>query len=63
MVETYLDNRPDRDGALRRALLAEHLAIFVYLWPPYAAYNSPAGNARVRERTSELAARWLTAVA
>jgi hypothetical protein len=36
----------------------EELAIFVFQWPPFAAYNSPAGIARVNDRTRQLAATW-----
>ena len=43
---------------LERALLAEELAIFVFLWPPYAEYNSPPGISGVRRRAHQLAARW-----
>jgi aminoglycoside phosphotransferase (APT) family kinase protein len=43
---------------LQSALVAEELAIMVFLWPPYAAYNSPAGIARIRDRASELLWRW-----
>jgi Ser/Thr protein kinase RdoA (MazF antagonist) len=59
LVDAYSDVRPcDRD-VLDRALLAEELAILVFMWPPYAAYNGPSGIDRVRLRARDLAARWL----
>ncbi|OAH12440.1 phosphotransferase family protein [Streptomyces jeddahensis] len=59
LVDAYLDVRPCDRRALERALVAEELAIFVFLWPPYAAFNSPSGNDRVRRRARELAGRYL----
>lgn len=35
----------------------EELAILVFPWPPYTAYNGPAGTARVRRRARDLAER------
>ncbi|MFK3978777.1 phosphotransferase family protein [Micromonospora sp. NPDC050397] len=50
----------DRDN-LRRALLAEELAIFLFLWPPFAALNTATGVAHARRRVRSLATRWLRA--
>jgi len=59
LIETYLRyrRRPERQ-ALRRALLAEELAILVFVWPPYAGLNTPSGIARIRRRAGELAKQW-----
>lgn len=46
------------DGAeLRRAVELEELAVLVFQWPPFAAYNDDAGIARVRRRARHLADR------
>jgi aminoglycoside phosphotransferase (APT) family kinase protein len=58
LLEAYLSNRPCDRRILERAIIAEELAAFVFLWPPYAAFNSPSGIARVVRRTRELARRW-----
>jgi Ser/Thr protein kinase RdoA (MazF antagonist) len=58
LVDAYLESRPCERLTLERALIAEELATFVFLWPPYAAFNSTSGIARVRQRTFELAERW-----
>ncbi|SCG66607.1 phosphotransferase family protein [Micromonospora inositola] len=58
LINAYLDIRPCDHQTLQRALLAEELATFVFLWPPFAAVNSSLGIARVRRRTLELAKRW-----
>ncbi|WP_159450941.1 phosphotransferase family protein [Micromonospora cremea] len=58
LVDTYLDGRPGERRALQRALLAEELAILVFLWPPFAAFNSQPGIAHVHRRARELTARW-----
>lgn len=58
LTEACLDGRPDLDPvALTAAVDAEELAILVFRWPPFAAYNSAAGIARVRCRGRTLAAR------
>ncbi|MEU4233892.1 phosphotransferase [Nonomuraea sp. NPDC026600] len=59
LIDAYLDHSPGDRGLLERALVAEELAILVFLWPPYAAFNSPAGIARVHSRARELAERHL----
>jgi aminoglycoside phosphotransferase (APT) family kinase protein len=58
LVDAYLDTRPCERHTLQRALVAEELAIFVFLWPPYAAFNSSSGITRVRQRTHELVKQW-----
>ncbi len=55
LIDAYLESRPGDRLALERALVAEELAILVFLWPHYARFNSPAGVARVRFRARELA--------
>ncbi|RKN03823.1 aminoglycoside phosphotransferase family protein [Streptomyces radicis] len=59
LMDAYLDARPcDRD-ALERALVAEELAILLFLWPPFAPFNAPEAVERVRRRARALAARYL----
>lgn len=60
LVDAYLESRPCERRTLERALLAEELAIFVFLWPPYAAFNDALGIGRVRQRTLELAEQWVS---
>ncbi|MCW3819340.1 aminoglycoside phosphotransferase family protein [Micromonospora sp. DR5-3] len=60
LLDAYLDARACDRRALRRALLAEELAVFVFLWPAFAALNSPQGIARVRRRTLRLSRRWFS---
>lgn len=46
----------DHDPAeLRVAILLEELAVYVFEWPPVAAYNDWVGVARVRRRARTLA--------
>ncbi|MFC4012820.1 phosphotransferase family protein [Nonomuraea purpurea] len=59
LIDAYLDNRPCERRTFQRALVAEELGVFVFLWPPFAAFNSHLGITRVRRRTAELAERWL----
>ncbi|MGW4462139.1 phosphotransferase family protein [Micromonospora sp. NPDC004704] len=63
LIDTYLDHRPYERHTLQRALLAEELAILVFLWPPFAAFNSPAGINRIRRRARELAEQWFETLA
>jgi aminoglycoside phosphotransferase (APT) family kinase protein len=58
LAAAYLRNRDVGPRALERALLAEEMAVYVFQWPPFAAYNTPAGVERVRQRASLLATRW-----
>jgi aminoglycoside phosphotransferase (APT) family kinase protein len=57
-MTAYMDRRGGAFSGLERALVLEELAIFVFLWPPYAAYNSQTGIAHVQARARDLAARW-----
>ncbi|GAB2982749.1 hypothetical protein GCM10023080_056150 [Streptomyces pseudoechinosporeus] len=61
LIDAYVDSRPCERHTLQRALLAEELAVFLLLWPSFAAFNGALGIARVRRRTLELAERWLDA--
>lgn len=56
VMTAYLAGYQGDPGAIERAVLLEELAVLVFLWPPFAAYNSPAGIARVRDRARHLAA-------
>lgn len=63
LVASYAARRSLDPGELRCALLAEELAVLIFLWPPFAAYNSPAGVARIRSRGRHLVRRWVRAAA
>jgi aminoglycoside phosphotransferase (APT) family kinase protein len=58
LVDAYLEIRPYDRRTLERALVAEELAIFIFLWPPFGAFNSESANDRVRRRVNELADRY-----
>ncbi|GAA2909388.1 hypothetical protein Acy02nite_88910 [Actinoplanes cyaneus] len=58
LLDSYLRHRPDDRATLELAILAEELSMYVFQWPPFAAYNTPSGVQRVRRRATELAARW-----
>lgn len=58
-LDAYLSSRSCDPDMMRRAVLAEELAIFVFLWPPYAAFNDAGAVARVRQRARQLAKWWL----
>jgi aminoglycoside phosphotransferase (APT) family kinase protein len=59
LVAAYLERRPQdrRDFAL--ALLAQELAVFIFLWPPFLVFHTPVGIAHVHRRARVLATRWL----
>lgn len=57
-VAVYLDHRGADVCQLERALILEELAIFLFQWPPFAAYHGRAGIARVHDRIRQLAATW-----
>lgn len=61
LMEAYLARGRCERHPLQRALLAEELAILVFLWPPFAAFNSQRGIAHVHRRARKLAERWLEA--
>jgi Ser/Thr protein kinase RdoA (MazF antagonist) len=63
LLDAYLAGHAEQARELRRAILAEELAILVFQWPHYAAYNSPSGIARIRARAGDLAEQWLEAPA
>jgi hypothetical protein len=54
LVDAYLAGRNGPPG-LRKAIVAEELAVLLFLWPHYAGYNSAEGNARIRARAVHLA--------
>jgi hypothetical protein len=60
LVEEYLRQRVGAGGELdvagfRRSLVLEELAVLVFQWPRFAAYNDAAGISRVRRRARYLA--------
>ena len=57
LVRDYLAHRPTGGDPteLEQAVLLEELAVYVFEWPPYAAYNDSAGVARVQRRARALA--------
>lgn len=58
LLDAYLAARRCDPDELRRAVLAEELLTFGYVWPAYAGLNTPAGIARVVDRTRDLVERW-----
>lgn len=60
IVQAYADHRGLDRVTLREAVLAAELAIFLFSWPPYAAYNDDVGIQRVHQRVQGLATAWLT---
>ncbi|QPP05410.1 hypothetical protein G4Z16_02285 [Streptomyces bathyalis] len=63
LIHSCLDGRRCDRVALERALVAEELAVLVFLWPPYAPFNRPSGIARVRRRARELQDRYFDGTA
>jgi Ser/Thr protein kinase RdoA (MazF antagonist) len=59
LLATYCRERNTDLEQMRRSVLAAELGIFLFEWPPYASFNSPAGTQRVRRRTRDLAERWM----
>ncbi|MEV0612763.1 aminoglycoside phosphotransferase family protein [Nonomuraea sp. NPDC050404] len=57
-LDAYCEHSPLDRGALERGVMAEELTIFLFQWPHYAAYNTPAGIDRVRRRVRDLGERW-----
>jgi Ser/Thr protein kinase RdoA (MazF antagonist) len=58
LVVTYAAHRSLDPAELRSVLIAEELAVLIFLWPPFAAHNSRAGVARIRSRARDLAQQW-----
>jgi aminoglycoside phosphotransferase (APT) family kinase protein len=58
LTAAYLRHRNVDRRTLQLALLAEELAVYLFQWPPFAAYNTPAGVERVRQRAARLTTRW-----
>jgi aminoglycoside phosphotransferase (APT) family kinase protein len=59
MLATYCSDRDKDLERMRRSVIAAELSIFIFEWPPYASFNTPAGTRRVRRRTRYLAERWI----
>lgn len=45
---------------IHRSVVAAEMSIFVFEWPPYAGFNTPAGVERVRHRTRQLVQQWFS---
>ena len=58
LMTAYLERSGGDPAALKRTLILEELAVFVFLWPPFAGYNSRAGIERVHDRARHLAEEW-----
>jgi len=58
MLATYCSEREIDLARIRRSVIAAEISIFIFEWPPYAKFNSPAGIRRVRQRTRYLAEQW-----
>ncbi|MFF5290173.1 phosphotransferase enzyme family protein [Paractinoplanes globisporus] len=58
LTTAYVAHRGLDRRMVELAILAEELTIYVFEWPPFAAYNNSAGIERVRQRASRLARRW-----
>jgi aminoglycoside phosphotransferase (APT) family kinase protein len=59
MLATYCHQRNIDPEQMRRSVIAAELGIFIFEWPPYASFDSPAGTRRVRHRARFLAEQWL----
>lgn len=59
-LEAYAAVSGDELDELRRSVAFLELATYVLVWPPFAAYNSPAGIAAVQSRAAELARSAMT---
>ncbi|HEY2791150.1 MAG TPA: aminoglycoside phosphotransferase family protein [Micromonosporaceae bacterium] len=62
LLDAYSASAGHPRRAVERAVLAAEVAIFVLQWPPFAAYNTPAGIDRVHRRTRSIADGWLSDV-
>jgi hypothetical protein len=59
VLASYCRDRDKDLERMRRSVIAAELSIFIFEWPPYASFNTPAGIRRVRRRTRDLAERWI----
>lgn len=57
-LSAYVDRTGCDRGTLSRALVAEEIATWLFLWPPFARFNTPAAIERVRRRVRFLTSRW-----
>lgn len=60
MIKEYAERRSLDPIQLERSVIAAELSTYLFVWPPYASYNSTAGVKRVHDRTMQLARNWLT---
>ncbi|MEW1865660.1 aminoglycoside phosphotransferase family protein [Streptomyces sp. NPDC088194] len=58
LLDAYAEAGSHDRGALEQALLAEELAMFVFLWPGYATYIDRVGTERIHRRGRALADRY-----
>jgi aminoglycoside phosphotransferase (APT) family kinase protein len=58
LTTAYMRHRDIDRRVLQHALLAEELAVYVFQWPPFAAYNTLTKVERVRRRASRLTTHW-----
>jgi aminoglycoside phosphotransferase (APT) family kinase protein len=59
MLATYCSERDKDLERMQQSVIAAELSIFIFEWPPYASFDSPAGTRLVRRRTRDLAERWI----
>ncbi|MDT0442076.1 phosphotransferase family protein [Streptomyces johnsoniae] len=62
LADAYLTARPCDRRAFTRALVAEELGVLLFLWPPFAAFHTPEGIARVHRRARVLGGAYGEAV-
>jgi aminoglycoside phosphotransferase (APT) family kinase protein len=55
----YCNQRDINLERMERSVIAAELAIFIFEWPLYASFNTPAGIRHVRRRTRYLAEQWI----
>jgi hypothetical protein len=58
-MDAYATVRGCDRRTLRRAVVAEEIAVLLGQWPPYARLHDAAGVGRVVRRTRDLARVWL----
>lgn len=59
LISAYTQAQGTEIESIERALIPAELAVLIFQWPQYAAYNSQVGIERVRERARLLASNWL----